>query len=90
MSVKVDIHPLLHTFTGGEEAADVSGNTVTECLDHLVELFPGLKSGLFEKDGRLRSFVDIYVNKELVRPDQLGRPVKPGDEISLLVMIAGG
>ena len=90
MGIRVNIHPLLHHFTGGEEVAEVSGNTVGECLDHLVARFPGLKNGLFEKDGRLRSYVEIYVNRESAYPDQLVKPVRAGDEIYILVMIAGG
>ncbi len=90
MSVKVVFSPFLYRFTGGQTTALVEGGTVGECLQELEEQFPGLKAQLLDKDGRLKGYVDIYVNKASAYPEELSRPVKEGDEVNILFLIEGG
>jgi len=90
MSTKINIYPNLRHYTDGLEAVEVEGNTVGQCLDHLVKQFPSIKNGLFNKNGKLLNYVDIYVNLESTYPEELAKSVKDGDEIHLVLIIAGG
>jgi hypothetical protein len=49
-----------------------------------------METRLFDKKGKLLSYVDIYVNLESSYPEELAKPVKAGDELSITLMIAGG
>jgi len=90
MAVKVHIHTTHRQFTNGSEVAAVDGNTVGECLSHLIKQFPGMEKALFAKKDKLLNTVEIYVNHASVYPNELVKPVKEGDEIHLVIMLAGG
>jgi len=90
MSVKVHIHTTHRQYTNGLEVVEVKGNTVGECLNHLVQQFPGMEKALFVKKDKLHHLVEIYVNHATAYPNELVKPVKEGDEIHLVVMLAGG
>ena len=63
-------------FTNEQATVSVSGTTVGECLDKLVEQFPGVKPKLFGKNGKLLNYVDIYVNQDSSYPEELAKPLK--------------
>lgn len=89
--VRVHIPTPLRSFTGGESTADASGGTVTEVLSSLVAKYPAIRPHLFSEDGRLRSFINLYVNDEDIRVlEREATAVKPGDELSIVPSIAGG
>jgi molybdopterin converting factor small subunit len=90
MSVKVHIHTTHRQYTNGLEVVEVKGNTVGDCLNHLVQQFPGMEKALFAKKDKLHNIVEIYVNHATAYPNELVKPVKDGDEIHLVVMLAGG
>ena len=90
MSVKVHIHPFLINITDNKDLHEVEGNTVRECLENLTEKYPDLKEWLFAKDGNLNHMFEIFINMESTGPDGLTRPVVDGDEIHLVIIIAGG
>ena len=90
MPVKVHIHTTHRRFTNGAEVVAAEGNTVGQCLDHLVKQFPGMGKALFAKKDRLLNTIEIYVNHASAYPNELARPVKDGDDIHLVVMLAGG
>jgi molybdopterin synthase sulfur carrier subunit len=90
MSVKVNIHPVLRYMTNGQKVVEVEGKTVGECIKQLVAEFPGIESALFNKDGRLLSYIEVYVNHESSYPEELKKKVKSGDEIHIVLMITGG
>jgi len=88
MSVKLNIDPSLlenHNNT----VIEVSGDTVGECLKHLIKQMPTIKNVIFNKYGNLSSTTAISVNLELIWTDKLAEPVKDGDEISISFMEAG-
>ena len=88
---KVLIPTPLRQFTGRQDAVAASGATVGEVLDSLTAQFPELRKQIFTDDGKLRSFVNVYLNDEDIRFAQgKGTPVKDGDEISVITAIAGG
>ena len=90
MSVKVHIRPILYKHCDNLVIAEVDGDTVGQCLNHLVRQFTGIEKELFGKDGKLLSYVSIFVNGESVYPEDLARPVKDGDEIHVVPMVQGG
>jgi molybdopterin converting factor small subunit len=90
MSVKVHVHLTHRQFTNGLEVVAVEGNTVGECLNHLIKQFPGMEKALFAKKDKLLNVVEVFLNHATAYPNELLKPVKDGDEIHLLVMLAGG
>lgn len=91
MSLKVSIPTPLRRYTDGAGVIEVSGNSVASALDSLLEKYPSLKKQLYTEDGRLRSFVNVYLNDEDIRYlEKSDTAVKPGDTISIVPSIAGG
>ena len=91
MRVKVKIfYPSLQQFINKQDLIQVDGSTVGECLEHLAAQFPDIRPVMFGKDGKLLSYLDVYVNGESAYPEELAKPVKAGDEIDLVVMLSGG
>ena len=90
MAVKVHIHTTHRQYTNGLEVVEVKGNTVGDCLNHLVQQFPGMEKALFAKKDKLHNIIEIYVNQATAYPNELVKPIKEGDEIHLVVMLAGG
>jgi molybdopterin converting factor small subunit len=90
MSVKVHIHKIHRPFTNGMEVVSLEGNTVGECLNQLIKQFPGMEKALFAKKDKLLNIVEVYINHGSAYPNELVKPVKDGDEIHLIIMLAGG
>ncbi len=88
--MKINISPILYQYTSDRSTAEVDGDTVGQCLDHLVEQFPGSDKALFDKNGKLLNYVDIYVNEESAYPEELVKLVETGDELHIVLTIAGG
>src|SRR5262249_8158385 len=78
-------------YTDKKEAVDAEGRTVGELLDDLTRKHAGLKQHLYNEEGRLRSFVNVYVNDEDIRYLQKEQtPVSATDTISIIPSVAGG
>jgi adenylyltransferase/sulfurtransferase len=91
MSVTVAIPTPLRNFTGGRDAVDVAGSTVGEVLDGLLTTHGGLKRHLVQDDGRLRNFVNLYLNDTDIRQlESTATPVREGDVLTIVPSIAGG
>jgi molybdopterin/thiamine biosynthesis adenylyltransferase/rhodanese-related sulfurtransferase/molybdopterin converting factor small subunit len=91
MSVTVSIPTPLRGFTGGRDALDLPGRTVGEVLDGLLGAHSGLKRHLVQDDGRLRNFVNLYLNDTDIRQlDSTATPVREGDVLTIVPSIAGG
>ena len=90
MAVKINIHTTHRQFTHGSDVVAVEGNTVGECLNHLIKQFPGMEKALFGKKDKLLNNVEVYLNHVSAYPNELVKPVKDGDEIHLVVMLTGG
>jgi len=87
MAIKVDVGQL-SSYTDNQSKVEVNGSTIRECLENMAEKFPELK--LFDKDGSLLLYLDIYVNGKMIYEDELDNPVNAGDELAILLMIDGG
>ena len=91
MATKILIPTPLRPYTDKKDAVDAEGKTVGELLVNLTTKHAGLKAHLYNEQGRLRSFVNVYVNDEDIRYLQKERTLlKPGDTISIVPSIAGG
>jgi len=82
----------LRPYTAGQEAIDIMASTISGALDHLTEAHPELRRHLFTDEGKLRAFVNLYLNDEDVRylPAREATPVAAGDTLSIIPSIAGG
>lgn len=81
----------LRPYADKQAQVTLEGTTVGELLASLVDTFPKLKNHLFSDDGKLRSFVNVYVNDEDIRHLQKNdTPVSADDEIAIIPAIAGG
>ena len=88
---QIQIPSPLRQYSGKQASVDVRANTVGEALDGLVAQHPELKRHLYSDDGKLRAFVNVYVNDEDMRYLQKeATAVKDGDTISIVPSIAGG
>jgi len=91
MAVKVLIPTPLRQFTGRQASIECSAATVGEALGSLTSTFAELRKHLYTEDGRIRSFVNVYVNDEDIRfLAKENTPTKDGDTISIVPSIAGG
>src|SRR3954471_12949815 len=88
---KVLIPTPLRQFTGKQDAVSAGGSTVGEVLAALTAQFPDLRKQIFTDEGKVRSFVNVYLNDEDIRYlSKDATPTKDGDTISLVPSIAGG
>ena len=90
MSVTIIIPQFLQHLTGGTGLVQVNGDIVGECLNDLVAYFPQLKVLLFQEEGVLHDYLDIFINRESTYPEELAKPVKDGDELHIVKIIVGG
>jgi molybdopterin synthase sulfur carrier subunit len=91
MSVRVRVPTPLRRFTAGAEEVTVDGETIGRVVGNLERKFPGLKERLCDEEGRVRRFINIYVNGDDIRfLSGLETPVKDGDEVAIVPAIAGG
>jgi len=91
MPIKVNIPTPLRPFTDKLDAVELDGTTVGELLEGLTTRFGGLRQHLYTPEGRLRSFVNVYVNDEDIRYLQKDQtPLKSGDTVSIVPSVAGG
>jgi molybdopterin converting factor small subunit len=91
MPVKVMIPSPLRPYAGKRDSAEFNARTVGEALGRLTSEFGDLRKHLFTEDGKLRSFVNVYVNDEDIRYlAKENTPTKDGDTISIIPSIAGG
>jgi molybdopterin converting factor small subunit len=91
MATKILIPTPLRPYTEKKDAVDAEGKTVGELLVDLTTKHAGLKAHLYNEQGHLRSFVNVYVNDEDIRYlKNVETAVKEGDEVSIVPSIAGG
>src|SRR5882762_1474145 len=91
MATKILIPTPLRPFTDKKDAVEVEGATIGELLADLTNKHAGLKAHLYNDQGKLRSFVNVYLNDEDIRYLQKEQtPVNAGDTVSIIPSVAGG
>jgi sulfur-carrier protein len=89
--MKIFIPTPLRAYTGKQDTVEVGGATIHEALGGLTTRYPDLRKQLFTDDGKLRSFVNVYLNDEDIRYlDKEQTEVKDADTLSIVPSIAGG
>ena len=92
MAMKIHIPTTLRAYTDKQETVTVSGASVDGALKALVAAHPALQQHLYSADGKLRSFVNVYLNDEDVRylPAKEETATSENDELTIIPSIAGG
>jgi adenylyltransferase/sulfurtransferase len=82
----------LRAYAGKQSVVQVPGSTVSEALMALTTQFPELRKHLYTEEGKLRAFVNVYLNDEDIRyiAHQENAPVTETDTLSIIPSIAGG
>src|SRR3989442_12255479 len=90
-AVRIVIPTALRQYAANHDAVEVEAESVEQALGGLVDRFDQLRRHLYADDGRLRNFVNVYVNEEDIRYlEKAATPLKEGDTISIVPSIAGG
>ena len=91
MSLKLTIPTALRRLTGNADVVEVEPGTIREIIDRLDEYYSGFRNRVCEDDGKLRRFINNYVDGEDIRfLDNLSTRVPDGSELSIVLAIAGG
>ena len=90
MSIKINIPWFFQRASNVVRTTEVQGDTVGDCLKRLTERFPLLEKELFDKQGKLSPYIDIYVDGQSVYSEGLDKPIKDGSELSILFIVGGG
>jgi adenylyltransferase/sulfurtransferase len=89
--MKILVPTPLRQYAGKQSAIDVQAATVGEALNALTSSYPDLRKHLYSDEGKLRAFVNLYLNDEDIRYLQQDQTaVKEGDTLSIVPSIAGG
>ena len=89
MAVQVLIPTPLQKFTNDEATAELTASSVDGLLDALESRYPGIKGRLCDEAGKLRRFLNVYVNSEDIRfLDNQNTPLNDGDEVSIVPAVA--
>lgn len=91
MSVRVIIPTPLRQYAGKQDSVELNAQTVGEALSGLTTKYGDLRKHLFNDEGKIRSFVNIYLNDEDIRYLQKEQtPLHDNDVLSIVPSIAGG
>lgn len=91
MPVQVRIPTPLRSLTGNRSRVSAVGKDVREVLEDLERRYPGFREGVYDQDGSLKRFMNVYVNGDEIRfLKGEDTTVKEGDEVSIIPAIAGG
>ena len=91
MAIKVRIPTPLQKLTSDKDVVECDCSSVKDLIEGLEKKFPGMKERLCDEGGKLRRFINIYVNDEDIRFLKMDQtPLKDGDEVSIIPAIAGG
>lgn len=91
MAIKIRVPAPLQKLTKDQAEVQAKGLNVKEIINDLEVNFPGIKERLCDQTGKIRRFINIYVNEEDIRfLEQDETSLKDGDEVSIIPAIAGG
>lgn len=91
MPVQVLIPTPLQKYTSDKASVSVEAGSVAELIAALESSFPGIQHRLCDEHGKIRRFLNFYVNSEDIRFLQNeSTALKAGDEVSIVPAVAGG
>ena len=89
--IKVRIPTPLQKLTKNKDVVECSAENVKDLVDNLEKSYPGLKERLCDENGKIRRFLNIYVNDDDIRFLMMDQtPLKDGDDVSIVPAITGG
>ena len=90
MSIELQISSVFARYADNKTVLTVSGNTVGECLEDLVNQYPELRKVFLDKDGNILHSYDVYLNGKSAYPKEMPKLVKDGDKLHIIPVIYGG
>lgn len=91
MAVQVLIPTPLQKYTADQATVSLEASSVAELIDVLEATFPGIRQRLCDENGKLRRFLNFYVNSEDIRfLENETTALQAGDEVSIVPAVAGG
>ena len=91
MGVLIEIPSALKQYVNNQDEVEVDGSSVEEVLNSLCKQFTELKPNLFDEDGKVRNFINVYLNDDDIRyAEGMKSPIKDGDSIQIVPTISGG
>jgi len=91
MTILVRIPTPLRKITQGQDKAEIEAASIAELIDNLDKQFEGFKNRLLDDEGKLKEFINIYLNGEDIRfLNGLETVTKSRDEVSIVPAVAGG
>ena len=91
MGILIEIPSALKQYVNNQDEVEVDGSSVEEALDSLCTQFIELKPNLFDENGIVRNFINVYLNDDDIRyADGMKSTVKDGDRIQIVPSVAGG
>jgi len=91
MSVSVRVPTILRQYTGGTAEVSVEGSTLGEVLGALDATYPGIGPRVLDDAGKLRRFVNVYVDDDDVRfAEGLDTATPDGSSVAIIPAVAGG
>ena len=91
MAVIVRVPTILRNYTGGEAGVEATGDNLNDVIHDLETRHAGILTRVLDDNGKIRRFVNVYVNDEDVRFEQgLATATPDGTQISILAAVAGG
>jgi len=91
MGIIVEIPSALKQYVNNHDQVEVSGNSIEEAFINLCKDYTELKQNLFDENGNIRSFINIYLNDNDIRyTNGMQSTVKDGDFIQIVPSVAGG
>jgi molybdopterin synthase sulfur carrier subunit len=88
---KIKIPTPLQKLTKDKAEVEANGKTVLDLIKNLDKEYPGIKERIYGEDGKVRRFINIYVNEEDIRFTKGDEtPINENDEVSIVPAIAGG
>jgi molybdopterin converting factor small subunit len=88
MNVTILVTPVLSQYTNNRKSIKVEGTTVRDCLNSFVARYPEIEKWIFSDNNA--PMTCLFLNKEVVLPENLDKIVSEGDVIDLLSVVAGG
>ncbi len=91
MAIQILIPTPLRVYTNNQDTVEAEGSTVGELLANMTDQYTELRKHLYHEDGKLRSFVNIYLNDDDIRYlDKEKTSVTAEDTVSIVPSVAGG
>ena len=91
MSIFIEIPSALKQYVNNHEQVEVEGNSIQEAFINLCKEYKDLEQNLYDENGKIRSFINIYLNDQDIRySDGLSSTIKNGDTIQIVPAVAGG